>query len=214
MVDGLSPPRALELAGESGGVVVDVRFQRDFARSHPQGALSLPYSDRGLAERLATVLDPATPVVLIAGLPDQRDAAVAQLHAGGFTVLGFVRGGFSGWNDAYLPIARFAEVRPPQLADGARAPDMTVLDVREPMEWETGHVPGAVLIPLGELRRRLDELPRSGPIAVICEAGIRSSTAASVLEGAGFSELLNAPDGTAGFRKAGLPMQYTGAEDS
>lgn len=210
----LSPPPAAELVAERGGVVVDVRSARDFAHLHPRGALSLPFSVRGLADRLRTVLDTGTPIVLIAGLPDQRDAAVAQLDAGGFTLLGVVRGGFSGWYESFLPTARFAEVRAAQLAAGVRAPELTVLDVREPMEWETGHVPEATLIPLGELRGRVGELPRAGPIAVICEAGIRSSTAASVLEGAGFEEVVNVPDGTAGFREAGVPMQYTAEEGS
>ncbi len=86
--------------------------------------------------------------------------------------------------------------------------ELVVLDVREPMEWETGHVPGAMLITLGNLRQHIQSIPREARITVICEAGVRSSTAASILQAQGFSNVANVPEGTAGYRRAGLPLQY------
>ena len=85
---------------------------------------------------------------------------------------------------------------------------LTVLDVREPIEWEMGHVPEATLISLGELHNRTIELPRDSKVAVICEAGIRSSTAVSFLKSIGFSSIVNVPDGTGGYRAAGFPLFY------
>lgn len=60
-----------------------------------------------------------------------------------------------------------------------------VVDVREPFEYVTGHVPGAVLIPLGELPRRVRELPATETVYVICASGNRSRTAAGWLAAAG-----------------------------
>jgi rhodanese-related sulfurtransferase len=58
---------------------------------------------------------------------------------------------------------------------------LTVLDVREPVEWEQAHVPGSVHIPLGELTARLAELPSEGQILVVCAVGARSARAAGYL---------------------------------
>jgi rhodanese-related sulfurtransferase len=58
---------------------------------------------------------------------------------------------------------------------------LTVLDVREPVEWDQAHVPGSVHIPLGELTARLDELPSEGQILVVCAVGARSARAAGYL---------------------------------
>ena len=62
----------------------------------------------------------------------------------------------------------------------------TVLDVRNPDEYETAHVPGAVLIPLSELAARQDEIPEADPLYVICAAGGRSLTATKALVDAGY----------------------------
>ncbi len=100
-----------------------------------------------------------------------------------------------------------------ELAGHQSAQAGVVLDVREPMEWETGHVPGALLISLGNLRRQLDRIPRSALVAVICEAGVRSCTAASILRAEGFQDVANAPEGTGGYRRAGLPLEYNEGND-
>ena len=65
--------------------------------------------------------------------------------------------------------------------------DAVMLDVREQDEWDAGHAPGAVHIPLGELPSRLGELPDSdaGMLAVICRGGGRSSRAVAWLVAAG-----------------------------
>jgi rhodanese-related sulfurtransferase len=69
---------------------------------------------------------------------------------------------------------------------GAHAAGAVVLDVRNPDEYETAHVAGAVLIPLGELATRQDEIPEGDPLYVICAAGGRSLTAAKALINAGY----------------------------
>jgi rhodanese-related sulfurtransferase len=56
-----------------------------------------------------------------------------------------------------------------------------VLDVRQPDEYESGHVPGARLIPLAEVPDRLGELPADEELLVICRSGVRSLTAAEFL---------------------------------
>lgn len=70
-----------------------------------------------------------------------------------------------------------------------------ILDVRTPAEWNEGHVPGAMLIPLDELESRLAELPQDEDIVVICRSGNRSATARDILLDAGFSAVTSVAGG-------------------
>lgn len=61
-----------------------------------------------------------------------------------------------------------------------------ILDVREPDEWQQFHIPGATLIPLGELPNRLNEVPKDKEIVVVCRTGNRSAQGRDILRNAGF----------------------------
>jgi rhodanese-related sulfurtransferase len=80
-----------------------------------------------------------------------------------------------------------------------------LLDVREHEEWDAGHAPGAVHIPLGELGARYTELDAGRSLYVICRSGNRSGHAAQALAGAGW-DASNVSDGMMGWQAAGLPM--------
>jgi molybdopterin/thiamine biosynthesis adenylyltransferase/rhodanese-related sulfurtransferase len=70
-----------------------------------------------------------------------------------------------------------------------------LIDVREPFEYEIAKIDGARLIPLGELERRIDELPRTGALVLQCHSGGRSEHAARVLREAGFDNAVNLEGG-------------------
>jgi len=84
---------------------------------------------------------------------------------------------------------------------------MVVLDVRGRSEWDAGHMPGAVHIPLAELPARLPEIPAGRPIAVHCQGGGRSAIAASVLRAAGASPVANVTGGFEAWTAAGFPVR-------
>ncbi len=80
-----------------------------------------------------------------------------------------------------------------------------LLDVREDEEWEAGHAPEAIHVPMTELESRTDEVPRDRSVVVVCRSGARSSQVVSALEGAGFS-LYNLDGGMKAWAKSGLPV--------
>ena len=73
--------------------------------------------------------------------------------------------------------------------------DFDLIDVREPREWDIGHIPGARLIPLGEIATALDSLDPSREIVVMCRSGKRSATAAKQMKDAGFQRVKNLAGG-------------------
>jgi rhodanese-related sulfurtransferase len=85
-------------------------------------------------------------------------------------------------------------------ADGA-----FVVDVREPLEYVTGHVPGAVLIPMAQVHTRMGEVPRGEPVYVICASGNRSYTAAGWLRNAGI-DAISVAGGTGGWAAQRRPL--------
>lgn len=76
-----------------------------------------------------------------------------------------------------------------------RPEEYCLLDVRQPSEYERGHLPGARLVPLGELQRRVRELDPGRTYIVYCRTGSRSGSAAGLLMGAGFKNVLNMSGG-------------------
>ncbi len=86
--------------------------------------------------------------------------------------------------------------------EAAHAMGAVVLDVRNPDEYQLGHVPGAVLIPLDQLAVRQDEIPDGDPLYVICAVGGRSLTATQALVGAGYPAL-SVAGGTNGWIERG-----------
>jgi rhodanese-related sulfurtransferase len=83
--------------------------------------------------------------------------------------------------------------------------DAVVLDVREPDEWEAGHIPGALHIPLGEVPARLADLPESGEVVVVCRSGGRSARATNWLNQNGY-EAINLEGGMGAWASAGREM--------
>lgn len=88
-----------------------------------------------------------------------------------------------------------------------RASDALLIDVREPDEWAEARIPGARLIPLGELAERLDELPRDATIILQCRSGNRSRSATQALREAGFARAVNLRGGILAWAQAGLPLE-------
>jgi len=80
-----------------------------------------------------------------------------------------------------------------------------LLDVREQDEWQAGHAPGALHIPLSTLGSRVDELPAAGRIMAICRMGGRSRTATGALIGAGF-HVVNVEGGMLAWAAEDLPI--------
>jgi len=75
-----------------------------------------------------------------------------------------------------------------------RGEKFNILDVREPDEWASGHIPGARHIPLGELQARHGELDKDSEIVVVCKSGGRSALACEFLASMGYNAI-NMPGG-------------------
>jgi rhodanese-related sulfurtransferase len=83
--------------------------------------------------------------------------------------------------------------------------DARILDVREPDEWDAGHVEGALHIPLAELPGRVGELPDDENLYVVCRTGGRSARAVAWLVQNGY-DAVNLDGGMGAWAASGRPM--------
>ena len=120
----------------------------------------------------------------------------------------------TAWRYEERPVQRIELTDPDGLAEylkrDGEAP--LVLDVRNPDEYESCHIPGSLNIPYAELAARRDELPRDRTIAAICSGGKRSGMAASILQREGFERILHVAYGGVGtWRSQGRPIEESAA---
>jgi rhodanese-related sulfurtransferase len=82
---------------------------------------------------------------------------------------------------------------------------ITVLDVREPVEWQHGHVEGSLHVPMMELPARVGELPADGRVLVVCKVGGRSAQVVQYLQAQGI-DAVNLAGGLLDWHAAGRPL--------
>jgi hydroxyacylglutathione hydrolase len=188
-----------------GAVVVDCRSPEAFA-AHIPGAFNVGVGN-AFPTWAGSVLPTDRPLLLVLDGPEQLwDVCWELLRIGYDLPQGWLAGGMFAWRTAGRPIEimrqwTIRELREAMDSDGS----LEVLDVRQPAEWHEGHIRGARHITGAELTRRVDELPRDRPVAVICGSGYRSSVIGSVLKRHNFDPVFNVLGGMTGWEAEGLP---------
>lgn len=174
---------ALERALASGTVVIDTRPAAVFGAGHVPGTLNIPLN-KSFSTWAGWLVSYDVDIHLIAD--DERTVATAVRE---LAMIGLdrVTGWYAtavvtAWRDAGRHLGTIATLEPTALAPRLAAGDVTLVDVRNRSEWEAGHLPHALHIPLGHLAARLAEIPRDRPIVVQCQSGARSAIAASHLQ--------------------------------
>jgi len=105
------------------------------------------------------------------------------------------------------PQEPFTRITAEEAAEMMGRQDVVFIDVREPHEYQRGHVPGAKLIPVNSLFARREELPKDKEIVFVCAVGQRSALACEMAAAAGLTRIYNLEGGTEAWIKAGLPIE-------
>jgi rhodanese-related sulfurtransferase len=190
----LSPPRRasadqLRRRIEAGEWVVDLRGRVAFATGFLPGSLSFPL-DGSFASYLGWTIPWGTPVTLLGETPEQVTQAQRELVRIGIerpeaAATGQPADWSGGLPLATLRLAKFGDLAAASRRSAGNGTDpLVVLDVRQRLEWESGHLAGAVHIPLDRLAGRMAGIP-PGDLWVHCHSGYRASAAASLLAASG-----------------------------
>ena len=197
---------------QRGAALLDTRTKEAYVAKHVPGAVHLPAGDQ-LAKRAGFVLSPEFPLILLVENEAAYHQVVYNLARVGYDqVVGYLAESLDAWEAMGLPVASgdIEDITPDDLntllltGNGSKP---VVLDVREPWEYAQGHVPGAVLIPLGQLGYRIADLDPAKPVAVICATGNRSQSGAALLGQKNFRKVYNVMQGTSGWSRRGFPLE-------
>jgi hydroxyacylglutathione hydrolase len=190
---------------EKRATALDVRPGNEFVAAHVPGSVSIPLSGQ-FASWAGAVLGLSARPVLIAENPDQiSEARVRLARIGIEDVAGYLEGGVEGWRKAGLPVAQVKQMTAQELATRLREGSIGVLDVRREAEFQAGHIEGADWHPLDRFKAALPEITKDAPVAVHCKGGYRSLIALSMLERAGYHNVVDVQGGFDAWQAANLP---------
>lgn len=207
------PPRRLDGKDiqkfiDAGVVVIDLRETDAYITKHIPNTLSIPGAYRSFITWAGSVVPYETDILLIGSDEEAIESAIHDL-----AMIGLDR--VVGWygEDIFEEFERpgeqledMDEVDPSALLNVPS--DVVVVDVRSRSEWDSGHVAGAVHIPLATIARRSSELPRDKQLFVHCQTSFRSPVAVSVLKSQGFKNVKNVREGYQAVEK----LQVAGAK--
>ena len=215
-------PRALSAAQaretmDKGAVVVDVRAADEFGAGHIPGGVNVWIESPQFANRVAWFVPADRPILLVASGPTDLARAVQGLGRVGLDdVAGHLQWGMGDWKSQGLPVAQIPQISVHDLATmKEERGDLVIIDVREPFEWDEGHIEGAQHLPMGEAIRRRAEVAAGRPTAVVCAGGLRSSLVISALAREGVEvPWFNVAGGMTAWTRAGYPSTKTGGAPS
>lgn len=194
----------LDMAGLTaaiqGGTVVDLTPSPRFAKGHVPGTINIPLGL--LATWAGWLVDYDRPTYLICE-PSQLGEAARILHKIGIDV---IAGGFDANQVRASGLATevYSTGTPAELFPAIEAGHVQVIDVRSNEEWNEGHLAPAEHRFLGRLPQNLDELPRDKELIIHCRSGARSAIGLSVLQAAGFKNVIDMTGGYDAWKGKGL----------
>lgn len=205
----LKPIAARELKAmlDKGATALDVRPGEEFIAAHVPGSVSIPLSGQ-FASWAGAVLGLSARPVLIAATPDQLSEARVRLARIGIEdVTGYLQDGVEGWRKAGLPVENVPQITPQELASRLSTGSIGVLDVRREAEFQAGHIDGADWHPLDRFKAAPPEISHDAPVAVHCKGGYRSLIACSLLQRAGYHNVVDVAGGFDAWQAAKLPIE-------
>ena len=169
------------------GNVIDARSADAFAAGHVPGTINIPFG-KSFSTWAGSLLPYDCDLFVIVASPEAAAAVLSELAMIG---LDRIAGWFSAESVAPAASEQVRQIDTSELAAHMVLGDVVVVDVRSRTEWDHGHLPGALHVPLGQLLERIAEIPAGHPVVVQCQGGTRSAIGSSILLSQGRSEVSN-----------------------
>lgn len=185
------------LEASNNATILDIRSTEEFKQGCIPGSIHVPGTAKQFIEWVRAVIDTREKILLVAD--EVADAAAeTQLMESGYTVEGYLKGGFETYKASGKPVDLVIDVEPDELMMDIPFDDhLVVVDVRNPMEYAEGHLADAVNLPLTDLKDplKISSIEDNDNLYLHCGGGTRSVIAASVLKKHGIHNLRNVAGG-------------------
>lgn len=196
-IDGKQTEKLLN--SDKDVLIIDVRSEYEYEKGHLLNAINLPYDDDDFKSELNEIIDYKDKTVLVYCRSGNRsEKAAVKLVDNGFKNVKNVTDGVDEYDYKLVKVdnitGREAEK---MINDDKHDKDLIILDVREPKDFNNGHLLNAINIPIEDIDKRMDELRnyKSKDIIVYCNTGRKSAEVAEKLVEHGFTDVTNTVDG-------------------
>ncbi|RZN78247.1 MAG: MBL fold metallo-hydrolase, partial [Winogradskyella sp.] len=201
----LNPEEFEALANHESALVLDVRPQSEFIKSHIPNSIFIGLNG-GFAPWVgALITDIKQPIILVA--PNGKEAeAVTRLSRVGYdNTLGYLQGGIDAWIGSGRDIETLESISADTFAERVKSGDINILDVRKDGEYTASHLEDAQHFALDFINDNMNEVDKNKTYHIHCAGGYRSVIAASILKARGYNNLVDVAGGFGAIKKTDLP---------
>ena len=193
--------KALKTA--QSALILDTRTPEAFAVGHIPDSLNISLDGHFAQWVGELIVNIDQPILLITEIGREEEAITRLARVGYDHTIGYLAGGFSTWTQYAQPIQQVERINAETMAQEYASKPL-IVDVRKKSEFDTEHVVGAINIPLNQLYKQIDRLPKEIPFIVYCGGGYRSMIAASILQQNGLSHFKDVVGGYTDIAKTGI----------
>ena len=199
----LSSDKFESIATNSEAIILDVRHESEFVKSHIPGSIFIGIAGN-FAPWVGALLQDVKQEILLVVPEGKEIEVVTRLARVGFDhTLGYLEGGIDAWIAAGKNTDCMASISPEEFKENLH-PSTHIFDVRKEGEFSSEHLPNAVNTPLDFINEYIQAFPTKEPFYIHCAGGYRSVIAGSILKARGFHDLINIEQGFTGIKKVGI----------
>ncbi|WP_299106271.1 rhodanese-like domain-containing protein [uncultured Winogradskyella sp.] len=202
----LKPEEFEALANHESALVLDVRTQADFIKSHIPNSIFIGLNG-GFAPWVgALIKDIKQPIVLVVPEGKSKEAITRLSRVGYDNTLGYLEGGLEAWKEAGKDIETLESISAEEFAAKAKANKLNILDVRKDGEYLSSHLEGVQHLSLDFINEKMNEVDKDKTYYVHCAGGYRSVIAESILKARGYDKLIDVEGGFGAIKNTDLPV--------
>ncbi|TXE18638.1 MBL fold metallo-hydrolase [Psychroserpens burtonensis] len=202
----LSPEDFEAMANHEEALVLDVRPQSDYIKSHIPNSIFIGLNGTFAPWVGALIKDIKQPIILV--VPDGKSQeAVTRLSRVGYdNTLGYLKGGIAAWISAGKDIDTLESISATEFSNRVKTGNVNILDVRRDGEFQSMHLEDAKHFALDLINEQMNDVSKDKTYYIHCAGGYRSVIAASILQARGFHKLVDIAGGFDAIKTTDLPM--------
>ena len=201
----LNPEEFEALTNHESALVLDVRPQSEFIKSHIPNSIFIGLNG-GFAPWVgALITDIKQPIILVAPKGKEVEAVTRLSRVGYDNTLGYLQGGIEAWVSSGRDIETLESISAETFANLVKSGGINILDVRKDGEYTASHLEDAQHFALDFINNNMNQVHKNKTYHIHCAGGYRSVIAASILKARGYNNLVDVAGGFGAIKKTDLP---------
>lgn len=203
----LNPTEFEHLANTEAALVLDVRTEQDFIKSHIPNSIFIGIHG-GFAPWVgALITDLKQPILIVAPEGKEQETVTRLSRVGYDNTLGYLKGGIEVWKASGKDVETLKSISVEEFNEHFNNETINVLDVRKDGEYKSEYLEGNNVqhFALDYINDNMNAIDKNKTYYIHCAGGYRSVIAASILKARGFNNLIDVAGGFAAIKKSDLP---------